>query len=396
MDDQEFEKRLRSLDQLQSACTGCGLCLEGCATYQLSGWEHESPRGRIHLAAQFMHGRIRPESSALSTFDRCLGCRACEPLCPHQVSYHKIRGVVQELRSQLNPNLKPAMERSTYKRWATLARRVGNHLWRRYGAQWLCIPSLSVRSNGSFAKRMQRPKKEEPILAICCMEDLFQHDVIQDALDFMHRIGYALKIDRQQPCCGAIFERLINGGEESVAYDKEKEAAAALQKKSLHSFLNWLSPNTYFLAKGCQCFISAHASHAMDLYHLIENIFKAKNLKLHFRQPTEIYYQPYCRTGSEKDDPVWRLLNQITGLQVRLISHPQACCGGYCGETLLHPARAEEMAAQKMEELPPGATLVVTSPDCWGLFKRYASEGLNILYPIQLFAQAQTLSASHS
>ena len=387
MDEKEFEGRLKSLDQYQSACTGCGLCLEGCATFQLTGWEHESPRGRIHLAAQFLHGRIAPESSALSTFDRCLGCHACEPLCPQKVSYHKIRGLVQELRSQLNRSAQPLMERLLYHRWIKMAHRIGKHLWRRYGSSWLRIPKLQLRNGGSFSKNMERPGKKDAVLAFCCLQDLFQHEAIKQTLEFMERLGHSLKIDRHQPCCGAIFERLIHGGEETVVYSKERQKAEKLQKKSIASFLKWLPPDTSFLAKGCHSFISSYAPHAVDLYQTIEVILEKKKLALHFPEPKEIFYQPYCHSLGEKEDPVWRLLKNIKGLRVRTISNPQVCCGGYCGETLLHPQHAEAMAAQKKDALPPGATLIVTSPDCWGIF--HAKEGLTLLYPIQVIAQAQ-------
>lgn len=399
MDDKEFEGKLKRLDQFQSACTGCGLCVEGCATFQLSGWEHESPRGRIHLAAQFMNGRITPDSPALSTFDSCLGCHACESLCPHQVSYHKIRGLVQDLRSQLTRSLQPLMGKSEYKRWATLADRMGNHWWRRFGSKMLCIPFLQSGHGKSIVNKMMRPEKEESVLVFCCIQDLFQQEVIVQALNFMERLGHPLKVDRKQRCCGALFERLINGGEESVAYLKERDRAVLMQKKTTQAFLKWLPPKAYFLAKGCHSFISTEAPHAMDLYLLIEKILAEKKLKLKFAEPKKVFYQSYCRTESEGQDPVWRLLNQIEGLRVRPVPYPKACCGGYCGETLLHPQQAEVMAAQKLEALPPGSTLIVTSPDCWGLFHHYrssAGEGLTILYPIQLFAQAEIISKNMS
>ena len=377
-DNKQFEEKLALLDQLQSACTHCGLCSEACATFQSTGWEHESPRGRLHLATQFLHGRIHPKSEVLSTFDRCLGCQACEPLCPHQVPYREVRQIVQDLRRELQAVSSSTMDRNQYGRWIVLAKRMGNRWWRYYGAKWL------KHSQGSFTKNRKRPQAGQLVLVICCIQDLFQHEIIEQTFFFTERLGFSFEVDRKQPCCGAIFERLVHGGEESICYPQEQKKAASLQNKARTAFLNWMPSTTYFLAKGCQSYISKHAQ-ALDIYTWIETILDHQKLTLYFSEPQEVYYQPYC--GSEKgdQDTILRLLQRIQGLTVREILNPQACCGGYCGEMLLHPQSAQTCASSKIADLPDGAILVITSPDCWNLFKSNGvNRNLTICYPIQL------------
>ncbi len=390
MDEKQLEEKLTQLDQLQSACTHCGLCSEGCATFQATGWEHESPRGRLHLAAQFLHGRISPQSEALSTFDRCLGCHACEPLCPHHVPYGQVRQIVQELRRELKASPSSAMEQSQYRRWIALAQRIGNRWWRSYGARWLTIPFVTYQNKGSFIKKCKSKQKGQPVLAICCVQDLFQHDVIEQTLAFVQRLGYSLEVDYKQPCCGAIFERLVHGGEEGICYPKEQQKATALQRKTLQAFLKWMPSQTYFLSMGCQCFVNRHCqADVLDVYQWIETLLDEQQLRLCL-PPQEVYYQPYC--GSKKgwqEDPIWRLLQRIEGLIVRPISQPHACCGGYGGEVLLHPEHALALSRHKISNLPKQATLIVASPDCWSLFHQDTAHlQLKISYPIQLLAQA--------
>jgi glycolate oxidase iron-sulfur subunit len=70
------------------ACIHCGFCLDACPTYTRGGDESDSPRGRLYLMRAVAEGRIPPESDAFKLhLDRCLGCRACEPVCPSGVEY---------------------------------------------------------------------------------------------------------------------------------------------------------------------------------------------------------------------------------------------------------------------------------------------------------------------
>jgi glycolate oxidase iron-sulfur subunit len=76
---------------LLDRCIACGFCLPACPTYALTGYEGSSPRGRITLMRALETGRLDEDDPRLreeSSF--CLGCRACEPVCPAGVQYGEL------------------------------------------------------------------------------------------------------------------------------------------------------------------------------------------------------------------------------------------------------------------------------------------------------------------
>jgi glycolate oxidase iron-sulfur subunit len=76
---------------LLDRCISCGFCLPACPTYAVSLDEGSSPRGRITLMRALETGRLDQDDRRLrdeSSF--CLGCRACEPVCPAGVQYGEL------------------------------------------------------------------------------------------------------------------------------------------------------------------------------------------------------------------------------------------------------------------------------------------------------------------
>jgi glycolate oxidase iron-sulfur subunit len=73
---------------LLGACIACGFCLPACPTYAMTRDERSSPRGRITLMRALEEGRLDTDDPTLreqAAF--CLGCRACESVCPAGVHY---------------------------------------------------------------------------------------------------------------------------------------------------------------------------------------------------------------------------------------------------------------------------------------------------------------------
>jgi glycolate oxidase iron-sulfur subunit len=75
--------------QVIASCVHCGFCLPTCPTYQISGDELDSPRGRIYLIKSALENN-EYSSKSLKHLDQCLTCRSCETTCPSGVEYGKL------------------------------------------------------------------------------------------------------------------------------------------------------------------------------------------------------------------------------------------------------------------------------------------------------------------
>src|SRR3954454_512190 len=102
---QQFKERLDE-DELLN-CMRCGFCLPTCPTYIESGYkESHSPRGRIAMMKAVVDGVIEPDEEFERSLELCLGCRACEPVCPSGVNYGHL---LEESRDIINQNKKHSM-----------------------------------------------------------------------------------------------------------------------------------------------------------------------------------------------------------------------------------------------------------------------------------------------
>ena len=78
-------------------CVHCGFCLPACPTYTRLGNENDSPRGRLYLMRAVVEGRLDPASTAYQLhINRCVGCRACETVCPAGVQYGALLELARE------------------------------------------------------------------------------------------------------------------------------------------------------------------------------------------------------------------------------------------------------------------------------------------------------------
>src|SRR5437667_3469978 len=96
------------------ACIHCGLCLASCPTYLETGNENDSPRGRIYLMRAVQEGRLPLGDTAARHIDLCLGCRACEAVCPSGVQYGDL---LEHTRDHIEKHYARSLFQTWLRRW---------------------------------------------------------------------------------------------------------------------------------------------------------------------------------------------------------------------------------------------------------------------------------------
>jgi glycolate oxidase iron-sulfur subunit len=196
------------LDELLGSCISCGFCLPACPTFQLTGEESESPRGRIELVAALQADELALDD-VRPHLDRCLGCRACEPACPSNVQYGQIlelaRGGGAVTRTRM-VDMTLAAVRHTGLVGAAL--RAGRP-----------FAALAPGALGAMGRATDRPRKvgwerrrpgapRAGVLRGCVMQHAFA-PAQQAAVDLLAACGYDVVDTPGQGCCGALH--LHNG-----------------------------------------------------------------------------------------------------------------------------------------------------------------------------------------
>jgi glycolate oxidase iron-sulfur subunit len=166
--------------ELLDRCISCGFCLPACPTYALTGVETSSPRGRINLMRALETGvLVDDDPTVLEESSFCLGCRACESVCPAGVQYGEL---LEEWRDHMwNGRRRPAQL------WPLL--------WavdspRRVRAMGL------VRRHAGHGSEMRSPVS----LMLGCFERVLYPRVSRDA----QKLAPELAAPAAQGCCGAL------------------------------------------------------------------------------------------------------------------------------------------------------------------------------------------------
>ncbi|GKU83257.1 (Fe-S)-binding protein [Niallia sp. NCCP-28] len=398
---EQFKERLNEDDLLN--CMRCGFCLPTCPTYIESGYlESHSPRGRLAIMKAVTDGLIEPDEDVERSLNMCLGCRACEPVCPSGVNYGHL---LEDVRDIINQNKKHSLPVRTirkavfdglfpYKnRMQSLTGLIG--FYQRSGLQTIVhttgMLKLLPDSLSSMEKVLpaiptkkemkNRPthllshietKKRVAFFSGCLMDTMFMKT--NDAtLRLLQLAGCEIIIPSEQACCGALH-----------GHSGEKNAAKKLAKQNIVAFESLQADYIITNAGGCGAFLidydhllkdepewAERAKKFTDKLKDISSILVAlefhKKANLHLPHQI-ITYQDSCHLRNVmkiSTDPR-TLLKAIGNIDYREMKNADSCCGSAGIYNIVESEMSMKILDSKMKaaKQTEAKTIVTANPGC--------------------------------
>jgi glycolate oxidase iron-sulfur subunit len=410
------------------ACVHCGLCLEACPTYVLTGDENDSPRGRIYLMRAVEEERLAATSNAFRThINRCLGCRACESVCPAGVEYGQLLEAARaDLEQTSAPSLRSRLLHFTLRHvWLHPSRlRLGftlARLLRNARLPGLLIKSrlarlISPRVEFALAlldsslpeKRRERVKgviaatdlsrRKALLFKGCVMEGLFE-GVNRATVRVLEANNCAISAPAGQACCGALH-----------AHAGDLEGARNLARRNIDAFQDEDGAEIITNAGGCGALLASYG-------HLLagdaEYAEHARNFSARVRDISQQLEATGIRRGAELDETLTtydaschllygqhapteplEMLRAVPGLRFVPLAGSEVCCGGAGIYNLLEPEMSARVLSEKLAHIKEsGARILATgNPGCHMQISAGARlkgiKTLRVCHPVELLDES--------
>lgn len=418
---------LLSIDKL-NACVHCGLCLPTCATYQATGSEAESPRGRLYLMRKWVEGSITDGSKIKPYLDHCLACHACETVCPSGVQYGDLLFQAREHLAAHDKSGKNVFKRFIFNSVLpnpSLLNTVQNslRLYQQSGFQRVLrntkvlrlIPGMAnqesllptVPEQDLLKPGMRFGNVSDPLVALMtgCVMDTFFNPIHWQTIFVLTQNGYQVLIP-EQTCCGALAH---HAGETAIA----KDLAAQNIQTVLKEIPEWIVLNS----AGCGSTMQAYgrllsgsdtkgsaelfASKVIDIMALLSAKPLAEFPEAEHPQQTLLYHAAchLYHVQKVRREPI-DTLRQLPKTDVLPLDNIELCCGSAGIYNLEYPELADEMLDNKLDSVATtlrktsrtdSITLVSGNPGCLmqlakGLKERQMP--LTLKHPVEVLAEA--------
>jgi glycolate oxidase iron-sulfur subunit len=369
------------------SCIHCGLCLSSCPTYLETGNENDSPRGRIYLMRAVQDGRLPVAGTAVNHIDLCLGCRACEAVCPSGVPYGDLlehtRDHVEKNYSR--PPFQQFLRRIVIEKIFPYPNRMRLALLPALLIKWArlegCLPRFArealalVPSDAAgaslpeFSPATTAPRRGKVAFVRGCVMSVMFGQTNLNSIRLLNAAGYDVVTPRAQECCGALYAHSGNmerarecASANITAFNAGDFDAIIINAagcgSSLKEYGNWLGNNSAAKQFGGK---------VKDLTEwLVSNQFLAS---IGFTQSNKrVTYHDACHlahaqriTQAPRD-----LVKAVAGEKFVDLPEADVCCGSAGTYNLTEPEMAARLQRRKVENiLKTGAELVVSSnPGC--------------------------------
>lgn len=396
-------------------CVHCGFCLQSCPTYRVTDDEADSPRGRIVLMRSLASGRLSPDDPVVRThLDRCLGCRACEPVCPSGVEYGPaIEDARRVLRERHPPPLvvrilhavmaEPALRRPALAVAKAVRPAAGALVGRgrvgmamgmlaataRYRPETLRLPVTAAPSPPAAAGA---PPGSVALFRGCVMDDLFAH--VHDAtVRTLEANGYRVLEPAEQYCCGALH---AHAGQHAEAVELAGRNARAFLDVSADATVAVNAAGCGAMLKGYARLLRGDASEAAGQrlsgrVRDVTELLAERGPRTGAALPLRVLYDPPCHLlhAQRIVEAPERVLGSVPGLERVYHADAELCCGSAGTYSFAEPGVANDVLALKVAAIGRAEPDVVVTgnPGCImqiGAGLRAAGLRIPVVHPVEL------------
>ncbi|MGG3886304.1 (Fe-S)-binding protein [Brevibacillus panacihumi] len=427
----------KNLDYEELAnCMRCGFCQPACPTFRETGYEAASPRGRIALMKAVADGVMEPDQDFVDQMNLCLGCRACEPVCPAGVPYGQLIEQTREAIEQVQEHpwyvrlvrktafthLFPHQRRLNllggllgfYQRSGlqTAVRKLGvlNILPKQMREMEAIMPDASAKSltdrlGATVIPAVGERKRRVGMFHGCIMDVLFQ-DTNINTVRLLAEAGCEVVIAPDQVCCGALH-----------AHSGEREAAKSLARKNIAGFQEAEVDLIISNAGGCGALLQEydHLLHddpewqeqakwfAARVKDVSEVLTMSAEPQAWDPLPQRVTYQSSChlRNGMKVTKEPVNLLQSIPGATYVPLKEGDRCCGSAGIYNLVQPEMAGSLLDEKMGHVAATQAdiLVTSNPGCLlqmkaGIKRAGLEDRMEAVHLVDLLARVQKKEAN--
>ena len=382
-----------------------------------------------------VEGKLPPDSSSFRLhIDRCLGCRACEPVCPAGVQYGQL---LEASRAQLFTS--PVKRGFSYKLLRIALRHVWLHpsrlasvfaaarILRDAGIVRLLLKSQIARLisrrvefglailESSASKRFQHrsddrvdqtgmekvggrePRAATMLFNGCIGQGLFSR-VNEATTRVLNINGFTVQAPENQVCCGALH-----------AHAGDLDGARVLARQNIVAFNSSAASPIITNAGGCGAMLITYAHLLADdeLFSERAKEFSARVRdisqeleKVELRQgaalPGEtVTYDASCHLlyGQHAAESPLKLLRAIPDLELSPLDGAERCCGAAGVYNLLEPQMSQGVLKEKLSKIQKtGADVLATgNPGCQmqiGAGARVQGMPLTVCHPVEMLDES--------
>ncbi len=370
-------------DAILRKCVHCGFCLATCPTYQLTGDELDSPRGRIYLMKEMLEGNAVTAKTQFH-LDRCLTCRACETTCPSGVQYGRLADIGREVVEKKVPRgLADQLARTVLKNTLphTTLFSVGLGVGRMVKS---LLPDglrkyiTSKRDEGSWPV----PVHARNMLVLNgCVQPAMAPSINFATARVLDKLGVSLIRVEKAGCCGAIPHHLNDAHE-----------AHAFVKRNIDAWWPAIDAGAEAIvvtASGCGTMVSeyghllrndsayaAKAARVSALYRDISQVIEQERAALftllkaktavvpvdaELTKPKLAFHSPCSLQHGLKIRGVVEGLMRDAGFELTHVPDGHLCCGSAGTYSILQAEMSQQLLTNKVKALESGVPDVIAT-----------------------------------